>query len=140
MAASREETIKAIYRCFSEHDLAPLDALIPPDGALVQDPTFPDARTWRGPEGVKKWFSQIAAQFGAVRIEPVDLSEDGDHAIAIVEVAVQGRTSGAQATHRMAHVWSFRGEQLATCRFYLDVDEGRARFAELRASTTDVSI
>jgi ketosteroid isomerase-like protein len=131
--------MRRIYRCFSEHRLEPLDELIPPDGTLVQDPSFPDARTWRGPEGLRSWFSQIAAEFDAVQIEPVDVAEEGDHAIAIVEIAVQGRTSGAQAKHRMAHVWSFHGETLDTCRFYLDVDEGRARFDELRASTTDVA-
>jgi ketosteroid isomerase-like protein len=139
VADSRGETIRAIYRCFSEHRLEPLDHLIPADGALIQDPKFPDARTWRGPEGVRKWFSQIAAQFGTVQIEPIHLQEDGDHALATVEIDVQGRTSGAAAKQRMAHVWTFRGERLATCRFFLDVDEGRARYDELRASTTDVA-
>ena len=131
--------IRAVYRCFSEARLEALDEVIPLDAALIQDPSFPDARMWHGPDGVKKWFSQIAAQFGTVRIEPVDLLQDGDHALATVEIDVQGRTSGAQARHRMAHLWSFRGETIAACRFYLDVDEGRARYDDLRTSTTDVA-
>ena len=138
MAGSREETIRTVYECFNEGRLQDLDQLIPPAAVLEQDPTFPDARTWRGATGVRTWFLQITAQWNTVRIELADVHADAEAVLAIVDISVRGRTSGATVAHRMAHLWTFRGQVVERCRFYLDVADGQAAFNQLRSTVADV--
>lgn len=134
MGGSRDEHVEAIYRCFNEDRLDGLDGLIAEHSVLVQDPSFPDARTWQGPEGVKRWFSQIASEFGRVEIRVAELLHDSNRALAIVDVAVSGRASGAEVSHRMAHLWTFGRHGVEECRFYLDVDAARAEFRAASAA------
>ena len=140
VTGSREETIRSVYDCFNDGRTGALDELIPPMAVLVQDPSFPDARTWQGAAGVKRWYSQLTAQFSDVGVELKELLTDGEAALAVVEITVQGRTSGAAVRHGMAHVWTFRGDALERCRFYLDVEAGRAAFNELRAGAADSAL
>lgn len=110
-----------------------LDGLIPPEGELVQDPRFPAAKTWRGPDGVRAWFRQIGSEFDSVALELGALAEAGDFVLATVAISAHGRASGARVRQSMAHLWTFRGEVPLRCRFYLEVAEGRREFERLTA-------
>jgi len=59
--------------------------------------------TYRGVDGVRRWFDSFYEAMDEVRIEPVDLVDAGDGRVAVeFRLVARGRTSGIEAAQEAA--------------------------------------
>src|SRR5215217_1795754 len=92
------EVINAIERTSDEfvdpEEIAPdLWASLSPDIELHGRPDVPDARIYRGREGVKEIFTMLQEEWAELRWEPLDLTVHGDTVVVEAKIIAIGRGS-----------------------------------------------
>ena len=87
------------------------------------DPSVPDAGTYRGREQVRKHIEDRVEVLGHFQIDPEQVIEAGENRVLVVyEVRGQGGQSAAPWTQRMAQVLWFERGRVMEVQDYLDVD------------------
>jgi ketosteroid isomerase-like protein len=97
--------------------------LISPEVELRWSATGPEARVYRGREGVVQAFSEWVESFSEYRNEPLDYIEAGDYVVAPTQQWGVGKTSGAPVEIEVTHVYEFRGNQIARVDEYDTLEE-----------------
>jgi ketosteroid isomerase-like protein len=87
------------------------------------DPSVPDAGTFRGRERVRKHIKDRVEVLGHFQIDPEQVIEAGEIRVLVVyEVSGQAAQSEAPWTRRMAQSLRFQGGRVIEVQDYLDVD------------------
>jgi uncharacterized protein len=89
---------------------------------------FLDAATYRGHQGVLRYYGAIASEFDDLRIEPRELIEAGEQVVVSVRISGRGKASGAPVELSLTEVCSLRDGKIVRIRNYED------RAAALRAA------
>lgn len=65
--------------------------------------------TWKGKEGVQKFFQEINENAEIVKFQPTKFftDDDGDEVAAVVSLTLKGRENGAVETYDVVHVFTF---------------------------------
>ena len=79
---------------------------------LVMRPEFPDAGTYRGPEGISGYMRTFLGAWERVVIEAESFREAGDRVLVGVYQRATGRGSGVPVELRYFHLWSFDGNAI----------------------------
>jgi ketosteroid isomerase-like protein len=91
------------------------------------DPSVPDAGTYRGREQVRRHINDRVEVLGHFQIDPEQVIEAGpDRVLVVYEVRGQAGQSEAPWTQRMAQSLRFEGERVIEVQDYLDVDRALA--------------
>jgi ketosteroid isomerase-like protein len=88
MADEPLEVVRKLTDAFNAFDVDAVIALCHPDVVVIENPSFPDAGTYRGHDGVRKMLAGWAAAFENRRSEIDSIDVDGD------TVTVTGRYEG----------------------------------------------
>jgi ketosteroid isomerase-like protein len=103
---SNAEWLRGAFERFNE--TGELDmARAHPDFELHDRPDVPDARVWRGTNGVQQFLSKTAEHFDPIRWEPCEFVERGRHVIVDVHVVAYGASSGAPIEVDEHQLWTF---------------------------------
>ena len=94
-------------------------ATVPP--ALSVEPD-----TYRGREGVRRYFESFYEVIDEVRFEPEDFIPAGERVVVPLAVVVRGRGSGAEAVQRVVQVWEFRDGLAAGVEVFATLTEALA--------------
>jgi uncharacterized protein len=78
-----------------------LEITIPPELSL-------EPATYRGVEGLRRYFESFYEAVAEVRFEPDEFIAAGDRVVVPVRVVVRGRESGVEAGQRVVQVWELR--------------------------------
>jgi ketosteroid isomerase-like protein len=81
---------------------------------------------FRGHEGVRAWLAEINETFGRFRIEIDEVSSEGDRALALCRLDVEGQSSGAPLTQPVGYVADFEQGLVKVLTTFLDHDTARA--------------
>ena len=107
--------------------MAEWDELYEPDVVLEELSEFPDADTYTGVEGIKRWFRAGLETFEDVRWEPRDFTARGPCVLADVRGHFRGGISGADVNIDVTHVFTFRANgRIVGLRGFLDRDAALA--------------
>src|SRR5262245_52005711 len=122
--AERENTqlVQRVYELVGARDL---DALLQLFAADVewQVPAMdgvPFAGTWRGHEGLRRFFSTVADAQDVVRFQPERFVAQDDVVIVLGRFAMRVKATGNDAVSEWAHVWTIEGGKVARFREYVD--------------------
>jgi ketosteroid isomerase-like protein len=125
-------TLRAGYEALNRGDLSEVMALIDDDITFDPGPLSPDSdASARGRDGFRALVQSWLDAFEDFRIEPLDVTEDGDKLVAAVRQSGRGRGSGVDIAVEIAHVWTVRDGQAIRLESYPNVQA--AREAVLRA-------
>jgi ketosteroid isomerase-like protein len=105
-----------------------------PDIEIRQPPEFPDARTYRGREGLIDAFLDWPKEWEDFHVEPTRISAVDD-GLVIVEAVHRGRSKTMGIDVEAEIVWLYRFEDGLTRRWEMFM----SRDAALRAARTDSS-
>lgn len=87
------------------------------------DPSVPDAGTYRGREGVRRHIKDRVEVLGHFQIDPEQVIEAGENRVLVVyELRSLAGQSEAPWTQRMAQCLRFEGGRVIEVQDYLDVD------------------
>ena len=118
------ERLRDAYEAFNERGVeAILERLAP--GFQVKDrESSPDRGETRfGREGIKQLFDSYMEAFDALRLEPEEFIDAGDHVIVSLHQRIRGKGSGAEVTGHIAHVWTMIDGQVLRLRIFGDKDK-----------------
>ena len=116
-----------------EGDVEALLTLIHPDFEVTTPPGLaaePD--TYRGPEGIRRYFDSFYEIMDRVSFEPHDFIGVGERVVVPVTLRARGRTTGIETTQKLVQVWELRDEKAYRIEVYATLEEAMeaARSAE----------
>jgi ketosteroid isomerase-like protein len=96
-----------------------IEDLFDPHVVIEENAAFPDADSYRGYEGLARWWSSFFEVYDEVQIEPRDFLVAGD--CVVVEVSQRLRSkAGVLLEPDMTHVWRLRGGRIVHVTGYHD--------------------
>src|SRR5438270_7496742 len=117
-----EENVEALRRGFeaiNSGDLERILAFVDPDfEAVVPRELSPEPDTYRGYEGVRRYFASFYEVMDEVRFEADQAWDAGDSVVVEVRLTATGRETGIPVEQRIAQVWGIRDGKATRARTY----------------------
>jgi ketosteroid isomerase-like protein len=127
MAEDDVELARRALETLASEGYEALLPLIHPDFVATVPPTLsvePD--TYRGPEGLRRYFESFYDAVDEIRFEPDDFIAAGGRVVIPMRVMVRGRGSGVEAAQRVVQVWELRDGLAIGVEVYPTLDEALA--------------
>lgn len=96
--------------------LAPEFEMVVPAGMGVEP------RTYRGPDGVRRWFDSFS-EIMEIRVESRDFIAVGDRVVAPHTLHARGRETGIDTEQYTVHVWHLRDGEAEMLEVFATLDE-----------------
>jgi ketosteroid isomerase-like protein len=107
-----QENVELVRTAMESFNLEGVDAVaeqIHPDFETTTPSSLsvePD--TYRGPEGVRRWFDAWEGTMDEVRFDVDELVDAGDRVVAVTRMVARSRTTGLEFEQGVAMVWTLR--------------------------------
>jgi len=127
------DLVRERFAPMREGDVEALLTLIHPDFEVTTPPGLaaePD--TYRGPEGIRRYFDSFYEIMDRVSFEPHDFIGVGERVVVPVTLRARGRTTGIETTQKLVQVWELRDGKAYRIEVYATLEEAMeaARSAE----------
>jgi ketosteroid isomerase-like protein len=94
MAKDPETVVRELLAAFNAGDLDAMVAHCAPDVVIVEDPSFPDARTYRGHAGVREMSARWSEVWANVSSTIEELTVDGPTVRVLIRFTGEGASTG----------------------------------------------
>ena len=124
-----EENVEALKRGFEAVSRLDAEAMIEMlDPAIVFSPRFQimlggEARVFRGHEGVREAFRDVYGALEWIKPEVLEVRDLGDRIVALGQLSIRGKGSGAEAESPAGWVVEFKDGKATRVSEYLDPEE-----------------
>ena len=122
MSSERVELVKRGYEAWNKGDRSWVLEHMSADVEWISPPEDPDPGTYRGYEGVERFWSQWRAAVGQLEFKIEEIAESGDHVIVTARRSGRGEHSGLAVSDRVIQVFTFDGEKCVSVHEYYDRD------------------
>lgn len=82
--------------------------------------------TYRGPDGIRRYFESFYEAMDRVGFEPHDFIPAGERVVVPVTLRARGRTTGIETEQHLAQVWELRDGKAYRIEVYATVEEALA--------------
>jgi ketosteroid isomerase-like protein len=126
---SREnvELLRKGFEDFNEHGVDALMDIIDADFEGIAVPELSvEPQTYRGHEGVRRYFRSFYEVMEDIRFEPVELIDAGDEVVVAVVLSARGMGTGLEAEQRAFQVWTLREGKAVRLKTFADREEALA--------------
>jgi ketosteroid isomerase-like protein len=120
MAETNEQRLRRGYEALGRGDYDAIRELLDPQILLQDRPEAPDARSYRGFEGMLATLRDTSESFEGFRLDPAKFFEHGEKVVVILDMTGRGRTSGVPVEERIAHLWTIRDGLAVELRAFTD--------------------
>jgi ketosteroid isomerase-like protein len=122
------ELVRRAYAALAARDYQTLAELAVPDFELDLTDRVLNPATYRGEEGVRRFFAEVDELWESMDMKVERLEERGDEALALLEVDIKGRGSGLVLQDRIAQRWTARDGKLVRMQVRADQAAALAEF------------
>jgi ketosteroid isomerase-like protein len=126
----RPDNVDLVRQGFEALSAGGADALVPlvgPEFEITIPPELSlEPATYRGAEGLRRYFESFYEAVDEVRFEPEEFIAVGDCVVVPTRVVVRGRESGAEAGQRVVQVWRLRDGRAIAVEPFGSLDEAIA--------------
>lgn len=112
------------FEALQDGDVEALLPFVHPEFELTTPPNMaaePD--TYRGEEGVRRYFSSFYEAMDRVWFEADDFIEVGDRVVIPTTLHTRGRTTGIETEQRVVQVWELKDELAFRIEVYPTVEQ-----------------
>ena len=109
MSSENVEVVRTAMQSFNLDGVEAIADQISPDFETTTPPSLsvePD--TYRGADGVRRWFDAWEGTMDEVRFDVDELIDAGDRVIAVSRMVARSHTSGIEVEQAVALVWTLR--------------------------------
>jgi len=121
---SKIEQARAAYAAWSARDL---DAFVRVFAEDVELQPFLGAglgaSTYRGHQGLRRWFQEANDAWDELRVEPYEFREAGDRLAVFLRATGRGRGSHAEVEAEIVHVAEFQGGKFTRLEGFADREQ-----------------
>ena len=126
MSEDNVEVMRRGYEAYAERGVEGFLDSIDPEFELVTPPGLAlEPQTYRGHEGVRRYFDSFYDAVDEVRLEAEEFIAAGNHVIVPFRLTTRGRASGIEASMQAVQVWEVRHGKAIRCDVYASVEEAR---------------
>jgi len=104
-----------------EAAVAPLDPQVE-----IYDHDIPDAREYRGVDGLFRWQADWESSWESWRWDPEEFIDAGERVVAVLRVHAKGRESGVDVERVDGAVWTLRDGKCVRLDYYGSKEEALA--------------
>jgi ketosteroid isomerase-like protein len=120
-AESNVEILQRAYAKLREGGPDAILEFIDPKFEAVAPPELSvEPQTYRGHEGVKRWFDSFYDAVDEVRIEPEEYIDAGEHVVTPIRIVVKGHESGIEVAQPVTFLWTMRSGRAVKLQPYPD--------------------
>ncbi len=112
--------VQLAHQRLNEGDIAGLIALCHDDFELDMSARAINPDTYRGHEGIRRFYSEVSEIWEEFRWEPVRFVTARDKVVVLVHSHGRGRASGLEMARDAAMVWTVREGRAVSLCFYVD--------------------
>ena len=131
MASSNLEIVQRGFEAFNERGIEGIVPLIHPDFEATTPPDLasePD--TYRGHDGIRRWFDSFDEVMDEIRWDARDFREVGDRVVVEFTLRARGKSSGLDFGQDAVMVWELRDGQAIRLSLYPTLDQATAAIEE----------
>lgn len=124
MASENLEIVKRGFDAFNERGIEGIIPLIHSDFEATTPPSLasePD--TYRGPDGIRRWFDSFDEVMDEIRWEPHRFREVGDRVVVEFTLRARGKTTGLDFGQDAVMVWEIRDGMASRLDLFQSLDE-----------------
>jgi ketosteroid isomerase-like protein len=122
-----EANVELTRRAFEALAEGGIEAMLPfvDEGFEMTTPSELAAEpdTYRGHEGVRRWFDSFYEAMDQVRIEPQEIVEAGDQVVMRFRMVARGRTTGLELVQEAAGLCTIADDRVTRLEFFVTFDE-----------------
>ena len=126
MSQENIELMRQGYEAMLRRDIEALLELLDPDVEMHDRPEAPDARSYRGHEGVLTALQVSLDAFDDFRLEPEAYYEADDKVVVLLRMVGTGNVSGVPVEEHIAHLWTIRDGRAVVLQVYSDPGDALA--------------
>ena len=129
VASRNVEIVERGFAAFNEEGVEGILPFIHPEFEATTPPELasePD--TFRGHEGVRRWFSSFDEVMDEIRWDARDFREVGDRVLVELTLRARGKTTGLDFGQEAVMVWELRDGQAIRLSLYPTVEQALAAF------------
>lgn len=127
MVAMARESSEIVREAFEAQAEGGVEAMLPfvhDDFEMTTPPALAsEPGTYRGHDGIRRWFSSFYEAVDDVRIEADEVEARGDSVAIAFRMTVRGRTTGLEAVQQAAGLCTVRDGKVHTLEFFADWSE-----------------
>jgi ketosteroid isomerase-like protein len=119
--------MRAGFEALNSGDEQRMLAFVDPEFETVVPPELsaePD--TYRGHEGVRRYFRLFDEVMEGVHFEAERLWEEGEHVVVLVRLTARGKQTGFRVEQRIAQVWTIRDGRALRAQTFPELSEAFA--------------
>jgi hypothetical protein len=102
------DIVRRGFERFNANDIDGLLELMDPEVEFHDVPEIPGSTTYRGHEGIRRWWTTIKEPLEELRFEVEALTEGEDKLAVVTRAVGRGRGSGAEVDWTFTTVWGVR--------------------------------
>ena len=131
MSASDVELLRDRFSRLAEEGYEYLLDQVHPDFEMTTQPGIAaEPQTYRGAEGMRRWWESFYEVMDEVRVEPVSYHDAGEGRVVMAAVLrAKGQSSGLEVAQDAFLLVHIRDELLLRIEFFLSLDEALAATA-----------
>jgi ketosteroid isomerase-like protein len=131
MSAAEVEFVRAAYDALRRDGFEAILPYFDPDFEAVAPPELAvEPQTYRGREGVRRWFESFYEAVDEVRVEPEEFIDRGTRVVVPVKLVVRGRDSGIEVAQHLVQVWTIRDGNVIAMEAFADKESALRALAE----------
>jgi ketosteroid isomerase-like protein len=121
------ENLEIVQRGFEAFNAQGVEGIIPfidPDFEATTPPDLasePD--TYRGPDGIRRWFNSFFEVMDEIRWDAREFHEAGDRVVVEFTLRARGKTTGLSFGQEAVMVWTLRDGKAVQVDLYSTLDE-----------------
>ncbi len=124
MSAENVEIVRAGFEAFNSGGIARILAFAHPDfEAIVPPELSAEPDTYRGHDGIRRYFESFQDAMDEIRFEPEQFWEVGSSVVADVRISAKGRQTAIPVVQRIAQVWRIRDGRALSVHSYVSLAE-----------------
>jgi uncharacterized protein len=119
MTRENVEIVRRVNAAFNSGDMERILALMHPDFETVVGPDLsPEPDTYRGHDGIRRYFDSFRDAMDQIRFDPMGFREDGASVIVALRLTAKGRSTGIHVEQQLGQVWTIRDGKALRVRSY----------------------
>jgi ketosteroid isomerase-like protein len=125
------EIVQRGFEAFNREGIEGIIPLIHPDFEATTPPDLasePD--TYRGPDGVRRWFQSFDEVMDQIRWDARGFRQVGDRVVVEFTLRARGKTTGLDFGQDAVMVWELRDDKAIRLVLYSTLDQALAAAAE----------
>lgn len=119
MPKGNVEIVRRANAAFNSGDMERILALMDPEFETAVGPELsPEPDTYRGHDGIRRYFDSFRDAMDQIRFDPASFREVGASVVVAVRLSAKGRSTGILVEQHLGQVWTIRDGKALRVRSY----------------------